>query len=639
MTKRNVKTSTRIRANEHTYKLVEPRWNDFSISTRRMLRQMLSKILLKGGDMTVRRLSELEKRLRAFCETHNAECEQLWAEYYEQESLYKVGKGEKPTKPEKYELASLNKRPHGDTVPIQLKDHYEHGMMLAPQENIKKRVHIVTSGQIGATAMDNLWKTFKQYEKERDAAIWVGCSTYGRLQIDEGGFIESTMDDIFNGHLVLDTDIHLNKNVVLDTTRIRPTLAGPLSGLDKMRDTKSHFFFHPKNDLKYIATPSDADPRFVAVTASCTIPDYSTNKLGQQDKTGEFAKRNHVFGGWIVEIESDELYHVRPIVADKNGCFSDCYYDKKGNYVVHRFTPNGVQKSTVSGSLLGDPHFAVKPDIDIGMKWGTDPAIFDATIEFINALNVKTVAAGDTLDGHSCGHHDESDKIMMQKKFKAGLLDMEREFDNWCDTYRILFRETSANFIDIAANHTNEHPYRYLKEHRFLGKGHPLNAINETFGMEWCAKLVKSASTNVIELYARTNFTDEENSRISFTNRMKSYVIQGVNFGIHGDKGANGARWSPNTGNTLGGYCMVGHSHSPSINGLVWTVGTMSYLDAHYVGYLGSWMHTHGIIFESKIKDEPGQPMLVNIVDGKFGWNPKTHPKETRNFEELFQIA
>jgi len=313
----------------------------------------------------------------------------------------------------------------------------------------------------------------------------------------------------------------------------------------------------------------------------------------------------HVFGGYVIEIENENTFHIRPIRVDGNGCFSDVFYDKNGKLVSKRFTPNGVEDTNIAYALLGDLHFACKPTIDMGgLKWGTDPKVFEATFGkngLINQLNIPLVGMGDTMDSHSVSHHDESDNILMERKFQGGMLDMEREFNNFVDIYKNIFRMTSANYLDIAANHS-EHPYRYISEERYTGKkGSPYNVINKRFGTEMWLKLTDPANSNnnVAELYARDHFTAEENARVTFTKRRITFEIEGVIAGMHGDGGVSGARWSDTSGNNIGLLCMVGHRHSPGIKGCVFTVGTSTYHNLHYTGYLGAWMNTHGLIFKS----------------------------------------
>ncbi|MFT7144894.1 MAG: hypothetical protein ACI8QY_000952, partial [bacterium] len=277
--------------------------------------------------------------------------------------------------------------------------------------------------------------------------------------------------------------------------------------------------------------------------------------------------------------------------------------------------------------LMGDLHLACKPTMDMGgLKWGTDPTVFEATFGangLINQLEIPLVGLGDTMDAHSMGHHDEKDSILMERKFQGGMLDVKREFNNFVDIYKDIFRMTSAQYLDIAANHS-EHPYRYFSEERFLGIGSKYNIFNKRFGMEQWLKLTDPAITNknIIELYARERFTEAENGRITFTKRRETLEIEGVNVGMHGDGGISGGRWSDTSGNNIGILCMVGHRHKPGIKGCVFTVGTSTHHDLTYTGYLGAWMNTHGLIFESYVKDEPGQMMLINIIEGRLAWDP-----------------
>lgn len=656
----NRKTSyrVRIRTDVENYNAVERRWNSLAFASRRQLIDILRKdfSIPENEDFSLRRLGALEKRMRSFYDTHMEEFKTQHEDYEVALEKYAQDFQKYEEKLVKYEASNAPKKekPTPPTEPVKptieplsmliirpksgyLQHQPQHNMRLAPKKNVKKRVHVISSGQIGSDAWDNAVLSVKKYIAHRHGALWVGCSTYGRLLTDEDGTIESTMDPIFDGHIVLDENIRLNDNFVINTLRMRPTLRWPLAGLSSTEGGETEVYMHPKNDLQYIAQTSNKLPRAKLASASLTIPNYSRNNLGQQDKTGELAQREHVYGGWIVEIEDDKVFHLRPIVMDKDGCFYDSFYTKRGKYVTKKFTPNGVEDAMgdTKGIVTGDSHFAVKPKTpEFQKKFGMCPKVKEATYGkkgIINQLGIPEVFMHDTFDGHSISHHNASKKMLLNILYREGLLDLEAELLNFTQTYAELLNSTNARFYDVASNHP-EHLDRYLEEQRYLSKGGVVN-INELIGHELFAKAVRNPSCNVIDMFTREHLTAEQCERLHFLKRDEDFYCEDIKVDMHGDMGANGSRGSDKQLHNLGIRCVVGHRHTPGISGLVWTVGTSTHLKLVYTKGLSSWVNTHCLIYKG------GQRQLINIIDGRFAWNPVTHKADNRSFDSLAKAS
>tara|TARA_R110000868_G_scaffold190862_1_gene434785 strand:+ start:86897 stop:88894 length:1998 start_codon:yes stop_codon:yes gene_type:complete len=630
----------RINMNERTYAILEYRWNDPHYKSRRQLIDILKKDF-DVLHMDIRKLASLEKRARTFhateleryqlklgqYETDMINFEAATAKSVESKDSKKQGI-DKPIAPADFTLVELMDRPKSGTLEI----YYEHMMVKAKKRLAKtKKIHFITSGQIGADGWDNFWRSIKQYQAYRHGATWVGASTYGRLKVDpETGAIESSMDPIFAGHIVLDENIHFNENICINTMRLRPTLRYPLGGLSSTENGGSEIFIHPKNDLRYVAQTANNLPRAQAASGSCTFPNYSRNMLGQQDKTGELAQIEHVFGGWIVEIEDDKIFHIRPIVADKNGNFCDSFYTKRGKYVSKKFTPTGVQEAEVAGIVTGDSHFATKPKIDLPWKIGTCPKVFDATYGpqgIINLLNIPQVFMHDSFDGHSISHHNEKNSLLLEHMYDAGLLCLRSELDNYWQTYKEILRLTKAKYYDVASNHP-EHLHRFITEERFTSKS-GYNIINKRIATQLWLDAANDPFCNILENYTRDHLSNDENERLTMLKRDQDFYCEGNKVDLHGDQGANGSRASDKQLHNLGIRCIVGHRHTPGINGLVWTVGTSTYLKVQYTKGLSSWVNTHCLIYKG------GQRQLINIIDGRFAYNPALKPANNDNTAKM----
>jgi hypothetical protein len=104
---------------------------------------------------------------------------------------------------------------------------------------------------------------------------------------------------------------------------------------------------------------------------------------------------------------------------------------------------------------------------------------------------------------------------------------------------------------------------------------------------------------------------------VTFVPRGGSYLVcqdrGGIECGLHGDEGPNGARGSPANLNRVSVRMTIGHGHSPAIIDGVMMVGLCGLLEQGYNNpSLSSWAHSMGITYPNSRRS------LVTIIDGKW---------------------
>ena len=92
----------------------------------------------------------------------------------------------------------------------------------------------------------------------------------------------------------------------------------------------------------------------------------------------------------------------------------------------------------------------------------------------------------------------------------------------------------------------------------------------------------------------------------------ESFVLGGVELGMHGDVGPSGARGSRRNLRRVGTRSIIGHAHSPGIEEGCYQTGTSTYLRLEYNRGPSSWLNTHCILHAD------GKRQLVNIINGKW---------------------
>jgi hypothetical protein len=104
---------------------------------------------------------------------------------------------------------------------------------------------------------------------------------------------------------------------------------------------------------------------------------------------------------------------------------------------------------------------------------------------------------------------------------------------------------------------------------------------------------------------------------LRFLREDESFVVchsyaGGVENGMHGDLGPNGARGSIRAFARMGRRANVAHSHSAGIFNEVYQAGTSSMLDLGYNRGPSSWSHTHIVTYPE------GTRSMVTLWKGRW---------------------
>ena len=384
---------------------------------------------------------------------------------------------------------------------------------------------------------------------------------------------------------ILDTDLILNKNLTIKSTKIVATAAQPLTGLQSISGTRSGIFGHPQMQMEMVATPAATTPKMLHTTGSISKRKYARNK------TAEKAEFNHSDGALYIEIQGDRFWTWQ-LLADAKGEFY--HLDK-------HYTPDSVTDGhRALGLILGDEHVKFADDKVQG-------ATFHDKGSICNVFKPLALVRHDIHDHYSGSHHHKNDHILRLQKHLADDDSVSEELSLSVDHVNRTTPEGCKNYI-IESNH-HDHLRRWLNETD--PKKDLKNAVFYYQMMERISKaLVEGDTRDPFVLYMSDGLTVEH----EFVNSNQRKLIAGIDISQHGDRGPNGSRGGKN-GFARSSYKMVaGHSHTPCIEKGFWQVGT-STLNMGYKKGLSSWMVTHCIIYPN------GKRCLLNIVKGS--WRAK----------------
>lgn len=364
--------------------------------------------------------------------------------------------------------------------------------------------------------------------------------------------------------------------MVASDIRVQPTAYNPLSSFEGISGLESCIIGHPKQHLQTLPVLEGHPHKILMSTGSCTVPNYTQTKAGAK---GVF---DHVIGAVIIEVRDEETFHPRNINADDvTGEFNDLCHNVKDGVVT--------MNTSLEGIVLGDLHVGSHSE-----------SVMDTTFNLMSVIKPKKVILHDVFDGFSISHHHEKLPFLKFLKLKNGDNDLMSEID-----YTLNYLEKFSEFEDVVLVRSNHdyHLDRYLNERDWKKDIH-----NSLAYMKLAIPLLEGKASKGIFQY----LVDERYPEYTCLYEGESYMVKGIETGMHGDKGANGARGSSTGFRKLSVKTITGHSHSPNINGGSYVVGTSTNLRLEYNKGLSSWMNAHVTI------DDLGKRQLILLINGEF---------------------
>lgn len=380
-----------------------------------------------------------------------------------------------------------------------------------------------------------------------------------------------------------------------------PTAETPLSGFETYTRHRWGIFPHPKVQLRSIATMKHEPTKQIMTTGAVTVPNYV------QKRAGIKASFHHVIGAVLVEIAADGRFFARHLIADEDGSFYDLdRYVKDGEVTTgHR----------VEAINYGDIHTAQ-----------IDPEVAKKTFGFypegngvhrtwkrylgetmLSALRPRYQFFHDVADFQRRNHHNLHDPHLMYALHVQGLESVEGELEE----VAMLLSETrqeDCESVVVESNH-NLALTRWLKTADW--RHDPVNALFFISCTKLCLEAIRdgrkdfSIFEHVIRSFPKWDLTG-----VRFLKLDESFKVKGIEKGMHGHLGANGARGTPNAFTKMGSKSTTGHTHSPYARDGNWCAGTKSLLDMGYNDGLSSWAHSDVLTYAN------GKRAMITFCQG-----------------------
>lgn len=449
---------------------------------------------------------------------------------------------------------------------------------------------LITSAQNATPVHAGFMRSLQQASKALGAEPIViplryknATSRWTASQANEEYWAEELTPYLYNARRALNQNL-----MIMGDIKTQPTASSPLNGFDGLTGASSGIFGHTKLQLRTVATPQGKLPKILTTTGACTVPNYTDSRAG---KLGEF---HHTLGAVMVEVRGKE-FHLRQINADRSGAFIDL--DKW-------YTPDGVQDAPPALALsMGDTHVRA-----------VDPLVVQATFGkggIVDLLDPQTLLWHDLLDGDSINHHHDGNPFLATHKREFGLDNARDEVLEAIDFLRNHTRGGRESVV-VPSNHDD-----FLQ--RWLSRADwRQDPTNSEFYLETALAMVrqaKSRDANAEKLNAFSYWVNREladRTDIRCLKNDESFTVAGIELGMHGDHGPNGARGSIKNLRRLGVKSIIGHAHSPGIDEGAYQNGTSTRLRLGYNTGPSSWLNSHTVVYAN------GKRCLLNIINGKW---------------------
>lgn len=441
---------------------------------------------------------------------------------------------------------------------------------LEKKVNEMSKKYVVTSAQYGARVNKNFLKSLNMYAKYNNAEILMLPIKGSYKDRDE---MSKNLDDYHFIH----RDSKLNNKIRVYNYAIRPQQIDPVSGLGRLTQSDvSTIFASPKLRMKVIPNSNTKLPKVLMTTGAVTLPDYRDNRVG---KIGE---HDHTYGAIIIETEGNNKYQYRQLNSLKNGKFCDLGVLYNGNNKPKKVRPEAM--------VLGDWHFG-----DLNKK------VEEETYSMIKKYKPKRIILHDLFDGSSINYWDKN-KIATKAR-KKNKLNLNKELKGVYDNLKKIVKLSpkDSEIIVVRSNH-DERLDRYIEGGDFI-----YEPQNTYLGAKLLQDKIEGGNLLEKSLSAYGKIPDN----VNFLNLDEDYKYKGWQLGVHGHKGASGARGSIRSIEYANGKSITGHSHSPQIFRNAWVVGTSTKLKLDYVKGFSGWMNTHAMLYNT------GTTQLINIINGK----------------------
>lgn len=389
--------------------------------------------------------------------------------------------------------------------------------------------------------------------------------------------------------------LHMNKNLTLFAdVPTQPTASAPLSGFDAMSGPASAIYGHVKLQSHIIPVPSGRMGKLLTSTGAVTRENYTLTKLGK------VATFHHSMSAMLVDLDGDK-FHTRQFH------YSGTHNSATDGAVGLTYHPNGKVSRAPRPKALGCG--------DIHVDY-IDPVTWEATDRLIAELNPECVVLPDLLDSYAVNPHHRDDPFIAAAKHDSGRHNIRRETSRAIEWTRDNAKKFRDSLWVVQASNHNDMLRRWLARDFNWRQDHE----NSEFGLETALYMRRNAVItekgahypDPLHYWFKHPKAEPMRANIRLLNLDESFAPGGIEHGLHGDIGANGAKGSAKSYAHMGDKSVTFHRHTDYIYEGNYGAGTKTRLRLEYNHGLNGWTNADVLTqWDSKRQ-------IIRYIDGQY---------------------
>lgn len=366
---------------------------------------------------------------------------------------------------------------------------------------------------------------------------------------------------------MLEDEIRPHEYLAIMTAKAQATANNPLPPrIDGRTKHRSAIFGHPQLAMRTVPTPQAKLPKLMYSSGAITEKFYSDTV------SGDMADFHHSLAGVIAEIRGDR-FHLREVIWDGQS-FIDC--DK-------RYYADRIEDAPPPLALdMGDIHVGLHAQ-------NVMEATFEREDSIYNTLHPERVILHDLFDGKSVNPHEAANRLTRAANFRRGNTNLYNELRDV--GYFLDNLPADLEVVVVPSNHDD-----FLN--RWLQRGEKMvEPENLELYHRFCSELLaRERATGVLPAALPVALEGHYDREVRFLKIDESFRLMGVELGMHGHLGPNGARGSVKNLARIGTRSIIGHGHGPWIWQGCNMVGMSAiYRHGYNVGPSG-WLQSHTLL-------------------------------------------
>ena len=442
---------------------------------------------------------------------------------------------------------------------------------IEPLEDVRMvavaKTFILTCAQANTILHDKFWDTLQHIVNAKGAELHISRFTYNK-QTHGKNSVKPGTEDADDGlwfdpriePYVSDSSLELAPDLVwCGELNILPTRANPITGFEAYGRGKSVIIPHTRMAMKTVPTMKTDQDRFCYSTGTVTARNYIEKAAGQK------ASLHHVYGALLVEVDDNGVWWARQLNSDNNGHVYD---------LDTLYTPEGIDPARQRAKVIthGDIH---------GNK--VDPAAILVAIDVVDFLRPENQVFHDTVDFQPRNHHNIDDPQHLYRMHIEDTESVEEEFEVVGKMLAENFDGCSSNNWIITSNHDQAIEGWLRNTSAFY------DSVNVKLWLELNLGVFKAIQMGEKPrpfAWLMQDYLPIEGWCI--VHEDESLKIAGIEHGLHGHLGPNGARGTP-ANLRVAGKANTAHTHTAGIIDGVYTAGVYGKLDMGYNKGQSSW--------------------------------------------------